>query len=674
MGTIHLYFKHGYVALSLTTIILSWFNLPGRLIAGSLFLAVSYSLIKNRFSENKKISSILTLLVSIILPGVVFFYLFNIGTISFIFTIASITTLALTAKQPTFKPRRITMRMESIPLWMFSIATIDIIRDNAITISTNSPWLHIPSLFWVFLAITVCGFGITVYTQTTKIHHLILLFFVFASIAFFAYPIGYGFDPFIHRATIQYIAEHGTISPKPLFYVGQYTLELFLHGLTGIDTSIIDRILVPLLFSILIPLSLTAALKKKSYILMLSALALLLPFIDVIATTPQGLANTLFLAMIIISFAHISRALFVTLGIAITFIHPLTGIPALFFIMLKAFHESWFPSISTQGTRWLLIASGGLALPIAFSASTFLHPEILSQALALEKLTPRIIESLKQLSIFIPRFPEAYELIPSISYVYVYNIRALILIAGIFAIYQLHKKNTIKPITDLLILLISAYFLVTILIPFDFLIEYERGNYGMRILNLITMVFVPAIILMLANYTEKKRTSCFHAWFITIILAISLLGSLYATLPRHTRYETSRSYTIGQVDLDTVSQIETHAKEQDYVVLSNQNVAASALETFGFKKYYPHTDHTGEQIYLYPIPTGGSLYQVYLSMVYDAPTKENARKAFEITGVNNVYFVMNPYWSDFEKIVNNAIAHADEMFQVGKNVIFLYRY
>ncbi|MBI4281422.1 hypothetical protein HY625_01235, partial [Candidatus Uhrbacteria bacterium] len=92
---------------------------------------------------------------------------------------------------------------------------------------------------------------------------LFLLTFLTLSISLFIFPLGSGFDPFIHQATEKIIAATGTITPKPLYYIGQYTLVVFLSKILGISVAWVDKLLVPLLASILLPWSIGSWLNRK---------------------------------------------------------------------------------------------------------------------------------------------------------------------------------------------------------------------------------------------------------------------------------------------------------------------------------------------------------------------------------------------------------------------------
>jgi hypothetical protein len=149
-----------------------------------------------------------------------------------------------------------------------------------------------------------------------------------------------------------------------------------------------------------------------------------------------------------------------------------------------------------------------------------------------------------------------------------------------------------------------------------------------------------------------------------------LSTSLYLSYPRFDKYHNSRGYSTGINDLKAVEYIEKNSKN-DYIVLANQQVSAAALKNFGFSRYLKNKNN--EEIYFYPIPTGGELYRYYLEMVYEKPTKENMLKAMEFSKVSEAYFVLNKYWWAFPKILEEAKIEADQFTDINEEV-YIFKY
>ena len=162
---------------------------------------------------------------------------------------------------------------------------------------------------------------------------------------------------------------------------------------------------------------------------------------------------------------------------------------------------------------------------------------------------------------------------------------------------------------------------------------------------------------------------------VTAFLTFLVTVSFYFSSSRHNDYEIGRSFSVSDTDIKTVHQIAAKATSDDYIVLANQIVSAAALREFGFKKYYKQQiSPTDKEHFYYAIPTGEALYQFYLEMVYDKPSRQTADKAAKLVGVNEVFLVLNDYWTNFEKNIQNAMANADEYFVIDGGKVYVFRY
>jgi len=210
----------------------------------------------------------------------------------------------------------------------------------------------------------------------------------------------------------------------------------------------------------------------------------------------------------------------------------------------------------------------------------------------------------------------------------------------------------------------------------------------------LTFIFLlPGITLVFFKLIEKisqQNKFIKISWLIFGVLLITT--SLYCSYPRKDNYFNSRSFSVGQSDFDAVEWIEKDANRKPYVVLANQQVSVAALKTFGFNRYYKsplergvagpngsplaysETGGVGGEVYFYPIPTGGPLYQIYLKMVYDKPSRANALEATDLTGINTVYFAINKYWWAFDKIVEEAKIEASSFKIINDGEIYIFKY
>ena len=153
-----------------------------------------------------------------------------------------------------------------------------------------------------------------------------------------------------------------------------------------------------------------------------------------------------------------------------------------------------------------------------------------------------------------------------------------------------------------------------------------------------------------------------------IFLIILATVSIYSSYPRRDNFFNSHGVSTNKNDIAAVSWIENDSQGQDYIALANQQVSAAALYQFGFKKYYKN------DIFFYPVPTGGPLYQYYLKMVYDHPNQENIKAAMDLADVKLGYFVLNKYWWAFPKILEEAQAYAQSWEKIGDGEVYVFKY
>jgi len=542
-----------------------------------------------------------------------------------------------------------------------------------------SPWEVVPSYFFIlyFLATAILIFIIISREKIGLALTLISLhYFLSFSVALLVYRIGYGFDPFIHQATAELIDKTGAVYPKPFYYLGQYSLTIILHNLTAISIFWLDKLLAPVLAAVLLPAAIFHFLEKwfsdKKISLLLIVSVLILPFSFFVVTTPQNLAYLFLLLAIFYGFycSNITElAAVYLLALASFSSHPLAGIPALFFaIALTIFFSE--KEKNKKYFYFLVFAFSSLALPLSFYLINKNSPVPAASD------SPASLELLNKIAV-----PGQENFILNFIYLYGFNIKIIIgLFIAIGLIIACRNRRTCKIYFLNLIIsvsLIIAYILTSYL-PFSFLISYERSDYLERILVLIILFSSPFIFVSLYGLLEKilEQKKAIKIPFL-VFLAILITASLYLSYPRFDRYYNSRGYSTGEKDIESAHWVENDAKGDNYIVLANQQVSAAALREFGFNRYYP-LDKGGEgdlnEIYFYPIPTGGQLYQYYLDMVYKKPDKKTMDSAMDFADVNESYFILNKYWWAFDKILAEAKLEADSWSEIGDGEIYIFKY
>lgn len=545
---------------------------------------------------------------------------------------------------------------------VISLFTLLLIKRTDLSII--SPWEQIPTYFFCFyfFSIFLLLFIISrAEVKKTLVFSLIgLQYFLSLSIAIIIYKIGYGFDPFIHQATLDLIDRTGSVNPKPFYYLGQYSLEIITHKLSGINLVLIDKYLLPVFSAIYLPFSLYAFLnhwfedKKINYLLLLTIL--ILPFPYLVLSTPQNLSYLFLIITICLSLTateKIDHIICLLLALTTLSIHPIAGIPALFYIIsnilykLKIKYKAFF--------YFLIFLFSSISLPLAFY----------------------LLESGQgfSISLSLPNWPGLFlstsqNVILNYTYLYASNLKyllALLVFGGIFLAIKNYKQSRILFLNILIsISLIISYILIKQL-SFEYLIDYERNNFSERIL-LVSLIFLfPFIFLslyyLIKNLFLKNKLIIFYS---TIFISLLISASLYISYPRLDNYHNSKGYSTGIDDVEAVNWIEKNS-QNNYIVLANQQVSVAALKKFGFTTYYNDN-------FFYPIPTSGELYQYYLKMVYDYPSYETMRKAMETCNVNEAYFVLNKYWWASSKLIEEAKLSADSWHDINHGNIFIFKY
>src|SRR3989339_256042 len=257
---------------------------------------------------------------------------------------------------------------------------------------------------------------------------LSLHYFLSFSIALIIYKIGFGFDQFIHTATMEVINKAGEIHPKPFYYIGQYALIITIHKLTLIPITFLNKILIPLFASIFIPIFTYKTLKKifnekiKNRFVLLSLL--LIPCSFAIVSTPQNLAY-LFLILIILFGLTCASPYELTivyiLTLAIITIHPIAGIPAFFFVLLLTIYHSNLKQLKNNLYRIILILNT-VSLPIAF--------RFINNNSPVEETISKKISLLN----YLPQIPEKENVILNFIYLYGFNLKFVFILIALMGI------------------------------------------------------------------------------------------------------------------------------------------------------------------------------------------------------------------------------------------------
>ncbi|MBD3360089.1 MAG: hypothetical protein GF365_05295 [Candidatus Buchananbacteria bacterium] len=651
------------------------------LISGLFYILIFSFLLGKTFWPDYQSSSQLilggfNLMANYSLIGAIIYYFYKLDqlTISLLFIIISLIIIYLSYKTqpisnlkiklPQIKPYNLIL----IITYLILTAVNFYLLWQAQTVNTiNSPWQIINSVFFIIYFLASLNLILLLLFNKNFISSILLglHFFLTTGIALLVYKLGYGFDPFIHQATEQAIYQNGFILPKPFYYLGQYSIIIFLAHLLQTSIDWLDKLLVPISLSLFLPYFIQFSLNKnfnwpKSRCRLLALSFLFLPFGLFIATNPQALANLFTIIILFLSFLYlknkqISFYLLGFLTLTTILIHPISGIPILIYLIII-----WFLNNQNKFKKIILpifVIAATLALPAALILNSFL-------SIYKVKINLQMINFFKLPDIFAQQF----DFFLDIAYLYKNSIYILfIIIAAITLVYLIKQKKArlfMASILTFIILIINAYLLK--LIKVSHIIDYEQDYFSERVWQLAFYFLLPIVIYGLYLFIKISfKHALIYKFFIILLLAAALIASLYISYPRYDDYDNSNFVNLSQLDFAAVNYIEANANGQDYIVLSNQMTAAAALKTFGFNRYY-------NGYYFYPIPTGGQLYQYFLQMI-DNTNQKIMLQAMDLTDVKQAYFVLPGYWSQSKIIAEKAAKDAEIVTKINDH-IYIYKY
>ena len=542
----------------------------------------------------------------------------------------------------------------------------------------RSPWKVIPQKFLLIYFVAAVILIVITLSSKKKVNLILvsLHFLLSSTLALIIYKLGYGFDQFVHIATEKVILNEGAIHPKPLYYLGQYSLVIFFSKIFSVGAEWVDKLLVIFSFAIILPSIAYNSLKdffgRSNFILFLATLLLIFHFSSFIVTTPQNLANLFILLLIFLALPYIenkekSLLPLYALTAATLAIHPLAGIPAIIFLGLILMERFFTSREITKKKKEIIFASflilGSIIVPAIFLLNSYASGlEVNISAIEAENFRETVYNS--QIN-FVNNFNFAFDFI----YFYKFNFYWILFLVSIITILASAKKTKkFFPYFFSFAILFTNFLILKLLFSFDFLIDYEKGDYTRRIFEISFYFLYPIALYGIYKVAEKISGQKFYIKLLSIFFIAGIItSSFYISYPRSDDYEDSHLFNTTASDIEAVNWIENDAGGQDFIVLANQQVSAAALREFGFKKYF------GDQFY-YPIPTSSSLYANYLKMVDDSPKREYIEEAMENVGVRQGYFVINDYWWRFKEISEEAKKSADFYKSIDNGHLTVFKY
>ncbi|MBI5222766.1 MAG: hypothetical protein HY980_04725 [Candidatus Magasanikbacteria bacterium] len=545
-----------------------------------------------------------------------------------------------------------------------------------------SPWTIIGPRFFIVFIITTILLLWTLQKSKHAASNLLMITLhtiLMLNVALVIFKIGFGFDPFIHRATEKWILEHGLIDPKTPYYLGQYVMVILAHLATKIPLETIDKIIVPLGAGLLIPLLTYFFLSRigfKDKLYPALALIAFLPLNYFTVTTPNNLA--LLIAYIIFLLVWHQKTenseqtiwFGLTMCFAAIAIHPFVGLPVLVIYLASRFFQNNNRKKNTTLAA-LYLPLLGMIVPLAFYLNSFRVGYGFSFVNPLARLSNFVLLFSKPHWVWLDHGGLWWQAL----YVYRGAIKPLfaaVAIIGLILAIKKYKSEIAKfVILSASGLFISVFILATA-VKFDDVISYEQNVYASRILELILVMLIPGFVLALRELFLRQKKQGLKQFGLAIIFSFLLLISWYFTYPTRDPVSFHTGWAVREADIKTVHFIDNKNQgKKDYVVITNQLVGAAALREFGFAKYFKTA--TGEH-YFYSIPTGGPLYQYFRKMVYQQPKRQWMEEAMAIAGVKKAYFVHTNYWAPAAPIRDQAKLEADNWWELENGRVWVYEY
>lgn len=535
-----------------------------------------------------------------------------------------------------------------------------------------SPWTILPETIFIFFFTSSALITLQKNSQPNiRWLCIIIQTFIALNVSNFVYGVGFGFDPFIHRAAEQALITTGKIEPTTLLYSGQYALVGALHFLTQLPIKIIDIWLLPILASFFLPFSGYFGLRYGWKVTMETAylgwiFPLFIPFMLYTFTVPFTFTYVVFASLLflfpIIGVSFISAIILPMLCVVMIAFHPLLAVPTLLFILTAVYlyrfnKEKKF--ILNAVALIALVTSCMTLIPILL----FAYQHSAGMTVNLQNIISNV-QSFKNLFLS-PFAPWDNQILWSYNLLYAWRywqpmIFTVTAIAWLLCFAGQHRANGLLLIAFALGLL-GCIYNVSTLFTFKDIIAGEQSEFALRLLQATYIVMLPAVAVMLDRLHNHRHLYQFGA----IILVFVATLSWYFSYPQYNAKYPYNSPSVSSDYVEAVRYIDNESQELPYIVLSDQLLSAAALQEFGFAHYYSLNN---EQVLWYAIPTGGQLYGYYLSAITTGDSV-SIQSLLDNADVDRVYLVLPLYWQWSDDVIRSLTKSADDTHLINQQII-----
>ena len=525
-----------------------------------------------------------------------------------------------------------------------------LVRTDAVL---RSPWTA-PVTIGTFIAFGLSSI-ILLYSfrSTSRAFGIIALaihFFATYGVSLLAFRYGFGYDPIIHQAAERYVVEHGRIFPFQPYYIGQYATVAALSLLTHIRVEYVDRLLVPILSSITIPIAAYHGLIRgyglsHARALVVSLLTLLYPLSQVTFTVPYNL-SAVYAIWWLFFLPSLRRTPFDTIIIfscvaAALASHPLVGIPILITtsILICVKRAMW--------TNMLGICAVALSLVAMFACVRLLS--------GLDPFDFSLMSNgaWRFASLYLPYQIPSFPSLVSTIYWYEYVIKNVVPLATVFILLLTPSiPNMVR--TGLLSLSVGSYlgiFFYVNLISLPGIAQNEQYEFILRLKDLIGYILFAVYLIVLMKRIPRLSSP-------RMVLTASLIGvaasfSLFLTYPQINAARSFAGENISRADLDAIELLEEISVGKNYTVLAPNLLAAAGLRLVGFDRTF--ITQRGTSAHIYPISSGEPLFPYADAVLNVKVTKELIANLKQLVGDRDTYLLVPPSWWRKMEIANEML-------------------